>query len=119
MKKIRLRGIYGWYDPESPEIILYIGSTHLYTLEFVEDNHRNWRRKNYKGTHFRKNLEKFGKNWKIKWILKPYKCLKSEILLKEDYYIGKYDPKYNLDYKPSQTTLTGEYTPKNIIINER
>ena len=52
MKK---RGIYGWYNLNNPEIILYVGQTELYTLEWVEDNHRNWRCKNYEGTYFRKN----------------------------------------------------------------
>jgi len=116
MKK---RGIYGWYDPKNPEVILYIGQTELYTLGWVEDNHRNWRRKNYKGTYFRKNLEKIGKNWKIKWIIEPYECLESEIDSHEKYYIHKFNPKYNLDYDPGKTKETGKYTSKFMIENER
>jgi hypothetical protein len=116
MKK---RGIYGWYNLNNPEVILYVGQTELYTLEWVEDNHRNWRCKNYEGTYFRKNLEKIGENWIIKWIVKPYECLESEIDSHEKYYINKYRPKYNIDYDPGKTKKTGKYTSKYMIENER
>jgi len=95
-------GVYGVYSQF--EELIYIGSTKL-KLEWLEDNHRNWRRKNYSPTLFRESLEDRGDSWTFKWIQEPRSVSKTQIEIEEGALIRYNKPLYNVDQYPYEHSV--------------
>jgi hypothetical protein len=96
------RGIYGCVDEENE--LMYIGSTEK-TLSELEYNHRNWRKRKFKYTFFRGNLEEKGQGWKFVWLQEPKLYSKPLIEIEEGALIRMFTPKYNEDIDPYESSV--------------
>ena len=93
---------------------MYIGSTHL-KLEWLEDNHRNWQRKNYSRTEFRQALVENGKEWTFRWAEKPRDVSREYIEIVEGALIRRARPKYNRSQYPYERSIhEGRFNEKSI-----
>ena len=93
---------FGIFKPDT----LYIGSSFVNSIETIEDNHRNWQTKKYKGrrfkgTKFRKSLTSDYKNkGEFYWIVEPFKCNLKTILLCEKFFLNHFNTELNVDKDP-------------------
>jgi len=95
-------GIYGCYNDSDG--LIYIGSTKL-KLEWLENNHRQWKEKNYSWTSFRGDLAEFGQNWKFFWIQEPRPISRAQIEIEEGALIRFNKPMYNRDMYPYEHSV--------------
>lgn len=95
-------GIYGCYNDS--EGLVYVGSSKL-KLEWLENNHRNWKEKNYSWTKFRGDLADFGDNWHFSWIQEPREVSKEQIEIEEGALIRYAKPMYNVDMYPYEHSV--------------
>lgn len=101
------RGVYSVWDGEQ---CVYVGSTSL-PLQFLEQNHRQWQRKGYSGTKFRKALteQRANEAWLFKWVVPRRKNLtQTYIEIQEEGFIQWLRPKYNVDLTPYESSIRYE-----------
>lgn len=98
-------GLYLWRD-ETGEV-MYIGSTSVWTLAKLEENHRSWQEKygTQGRTDFREALVTVGKNWTVEWAQEPREISKEMIEIEEGALIRFVKPKYNRDMYPYKSSV--------------
>ena len=96
-------GVYGCYDQFGE--LVYVGSTSKHSIQGLEDNHRNWKQKNYGSTFFRECLIESGDEWTFKWIQEPRSVSKTQIEIEEGALIRYNKPRYNIDKYPYEHSV--------------
>ncbi len=108
--EVKRRGVYSVWDGDQ---CVYIGSTSL-TLQWLEQNHRDWRRKGYSPTKFRQALTsaKANRDWVFKWVVEPRNGLtQAYIEIQEEGFIQWLKPTYNVDVSPYESSIRyGRYS---------
>lgn len=94
-------GIYGCWNASD---LIYIGSSKL-KLEWLENNHRAWKEKNYSWTRFRGDLADIGQDWLFKWIQQPRPVSREQIEIEEGALIRYAVPVYNKDMFPYEHSV--------------
>lgn len=101
----RKHGLYLWRNEAGEE--MYIGSTSVWTLAKLEENHRCWQEKygNQGRTDFREALVTIGQNWTVEWAQPPREVSKEIIEIEEGALIRYVRPKYNKDMHPYNSSI--------------
>ncbi len=111
MKNIK-RGVYQVKDQDGK--IMYIGSTTKWTVNGLEENHREFQSKGYSPTKFRKALVSVGQQWTFEWAIAPAVCSQEYIEICETALIQYLDPVYNVDKNPYLSSVKYERYEKAV-----
>lgn len=98
-------GLYLWRNEIGD--VMYIGSTSVWTLAKLEENHRCWQEKyGLQGhTDFREALVSVGQKWTVEWAQEPREVIKEVIEIEEGALIRFVKPKYNKDMNPYESSI--------------